>query len=164
VALEEISYGQQLFGWASPEWFEQNNHHGQTNLHNLMGNRPAHVLKNVGTYGTLAGFIVAPIVAMFFRRAYRPGHWSHFLLPRLEILVIAALAQLCTFLWDAPKSFMGEYWHHGWNELRELYWGTAAVAYISVIRKRLLTGTSRLDHAENRRGPFAIVADAADAA
>src|SRR5262245_41210044 len=71
VALEEISYGQQLFGWTSPEWFAKNNHHHQTNLHNLMGNRPSHILKNAGSYGTLLGFIMIPAVATRLRRAYR---------------------------------------------------------------------------------------------
>lgn len=139
VALEEISYGQQLFGWNSPTWFEQNNHHGQTNLHNLMGNRPSHLLKNFANYGTLVGFIVVPVIAMLRRGAYRQGHWTHYLLPRAELIVVAASAQLCSFLWDAPKAALGEYWHQGWNEMRELFWGMAALSYVVVMWQRLTT-------------------------
>jgi hypothetical protein len=142
IALEEISYGQQLFGWASPTWFEENNHHHQTNLHNLMGNRPSHVLKNVGNYGTLLGFIVLPAVTMRFQRAYRTGHWTHYLLPRMELMVVTGMAQVCSFLWDSPRSMLGDYWHQGWNEVRELYWGMAAVGYVIVIRGRLLARAS----------------------
>jgi hypothetical protein len=138
VALEEISYGQQLFGWTSPQWFEQNNHHGQTNLHNLMGNRPSHVLKNVAHYATLVGFIIVPVIAMLRRSAYRAGHWTHYLLPRAEVVVSAAIAQLCSLLWDVPKDVLGAYWHQGWNEVRELFWGMAALSYVAVMGQRLL--------------------------
>jgi hypothetical protein len=139
VALEEISYGQQLLGWKSPAWFEQNNHHGQTNLHNLMGNRPSHWLKNFANYATLIGFVIVPVIAMFRRGAYRPGHWTYYSLPRAELIVTAAIAQLCSFLWDAPKAVLGEYWHRGWNEVRELYWGIAALSYVFVMWQRLAT-------------------------
>ena len=139
VALEEISYGQQLFGWNSPRWFEANNHHGQTNLHNLMGNRPSHLLKHFANYGTLVGFIIVPVIAMFRRGAYRPGHWTHFLLPRAELIVPAAAAQLCSLFWDLPKTVLGEYWHQGWNEVRELFWGMAALFYVTVMWQRLIS-------------------------
>jgi len=153
VALEEISYGQQLFGWNSPAWFEQNNHHGQTNLHNLMGNRPSHLLKNFANHATLVGFIIVPVIAMFRSGAYRPGHWTHFLLPRAELIVIAAIAQLCSFLWDVPKSVLGEYWHQGWNEARELFWGMAALSYVLVIWQRLITSRQDTAASTNMTSP-----------
>jgi hypothetical protein len=34
-ALEEISWGQRIFGWESPEWFQLHNAQAETNLHNL---------------------------------------------------------------------------------------------------------------------------------
>lgn len=148
VALEEISYGQQLFDWNSPQWFEQNNHHGQTNLHNLMGNRPAHLLKNFANHATLLGFIIVPVIAMLRVGKYRPGHWTHYLLPRAELIVSATIAQLCSLLWDAPKSLLGVYWHQGWNEVRELFWGMAALFYVAVMWQRLITShdtESRID-------------------
>jgi len=36
VVLEEISWGQQLFNWRSPEFFLRNSLQGETNLHNLL--------------------------------------------------------------------------------------------------------------------------------
>lgn len=36
AAGEEISWGQRLFGLKSPEYFQQNNTQGETNLHNLV--------------------------------------------------------------------------------------------------------------------------------
>ena len=35
VALEEISWGQRLFGWSTPDWMAQRNIQGETNLHNI---------------------------------------------------------------------------------------------------------------------------------
>jgi hypothetical protein len=34
-AMEEISWGQRIFGWESPEWFQLHNAQAETNLHNL---------------------------------------------------------------------------------------------------------------------------------
>jgi hypothetical protein len=34
-ALEEISWGQRVFGWESPRWFMEHNAQHETNLHNL---------------------------------------------------------------------------------------------------------------------------------
>jgi hypothetical protein len=163
VALEEISYGQQLFGWTSPDWFQKNNHHHQTNLHNLMGNRPSHILKHIGSYGTLLGFIVVPAVAMRFQRVYRAGRWTYYLLPRTELMLVTGLAQACSFLWDSPKSMLGDYWHQGWNELRELYWGMAAVCYVVVIRARLLTAhnSSEREDGPNQRDQKTTMKNAA---
>jgi hypothetical protein len=141
VSLEEISYGQQIFQWASPQWFRDNNHHGQTNLHNLLGNQPSHILKRLGNYGTLVAFIVVPGVAMCTSRAYRAGHWTYYMLPRAELFAATALAQLCSVLWKA-KELLGDSWHRGWNEMREFYWAVAALSYVLVMRQRLLGADS----------------------
>ena len=36
VTMEEISWGQRLFGWSSPEFFKTRNIQGETNLHNFL--------------------------------------------------------------------------------------------------------------------------------
>jgi len=36
VIMEEISWGQRIFGWSSPEFFRERNLQGETNLHNLL--------------------------------------------------------------------------------------------------------------------------------
>ena len=35
-AIEEISWGQRVFGWESPDWFLRHNAQGETNIHNLV--------------------------------------------------------------------------------------------------------------------------------
>ena len=36
VTMEEISWGQRIFGWSSPEFFKTRNIQGETNLHNFL--------------------------------------------------------------------------------------------------------------------------------
>jgi hypothetical protein len=138
VACEELSWGQHLFNWSSPQWFIANNDHGETNLHNLFGNRPSHLLKDFGNIGSLLAFLIVPAVAMWRRGQYPAGHWTHYLLPRWELMSMVALAQLSQAIWDIPKPIIGEFWHQGWNELRELYWGMSFAAYAAVLSQRLL--------------------------
>ncbi|MBI4003948.1 MAG: hypothetical protein HY353_02905 [Candidatus Omnitrophica bacterium] len=37
VTGEELSWGQRLFGWTTPDWMAARNLQGETNLHNLVG-------------------------------------------------------------------------------------------------------------------------------
>ncbi len=138
VACEELSWGQHLFNWSTPQWFARNNDHGETNLHNMFGNRPSHLLKDAGNVGSLVAFLIVPAVAMWRRGQYPAGHWTHYLLPRWELMTMVALAQLSQAIWDIPKPIIGEFWHEGWNELREFYWGLSFVTYAAVLRRRLI--------------------------
>jgi hypothetical protein len=59
IAGEEISWGQRIFGWGTPEAFHGRNYQDETNVHNLGS---VHVLVNVvllaiGLYGTVAPFV-----------------------------------------------------------------------------------------------------------
>lgn len=56
VALEEIAWGQTLFGFESPDFFASNNEQGETTLHNLGGaHGNSHYLYMVFCLGGLAG-------------------------------------------------------------------------------------------------------------
>lgn len=54
-AGEEISWGQRLFNWSSPEFFASNNSQGETNLHNLVVNG---VKLNKLIFGLILGICV----------------------------------------------------------------------------------------------------------
>jgi hypothetical protein len=150
VALEEISYGQHLFRWTSPEFFQQYNQQGEMNLHNLMGSRPSKRLHLAADLGTAAGFVLLPLVLMLARRrrgisaahmpalvrkvfadAYVPGTWTYYLVPGLQLVGLVVLARLVGWLKKVPGAGVDH------NELRELLWSWAAFGYIAVIRKRL---------------------------
>ncbi len=45
VTMEEISWGQRVFGWGTSEFFKKNNLQGETNLHNMLTGPYSTVLK-----------------------------------------------------------------------------------------------------------------------
>jgi hypothetical protein len=136
VALEEISYGQHLLGWKSPQWFAEHNVKGESNLHNLYGDRPTRALRNLGLVGYAAVGIVLPAAAMAWYRRYPAGHWTHYLLPRGEIAALVALAILLRRLRKLPSTpFTGL--DLGLDEVMELYLAAAALVYMVVLWRRL---------------------------
>ena len=58
VVLEEISWGQRIFGWESPDYFKSQNLQGETNLHNIVTGPYSTSIKEAVTY-ILAGGLVA---------------------------------------------------------------------------------------------------------
>lgn len=61
IVGEEISWGQRLFGWGTPEPLQEVNRQGETNLHNIYGVQTAFAwaMFVVGLYGT-----AAPLLAL----------------------------------------------------------------------------------------------------
>src|SRR4029077_8686420 len=104
---------------------------------------PSHWLNRIASAGTIGGFIVLPILARIRRWAYRPGHWTYYLLPRAELMTNVVLAQLCQWLYDLPALKTDPVQLHlGWNEIREYYWGLLALMYVLIMWQRL-TGAQR---------------------
>jgi len=62
VFLEEISWGQRIFGFASPEFFSRNNLQGETNLHNFFTGPYATLLKDVIRWAVAIGLIIYGLV------------------------------------------------------------------------------------------------------
>jgi len=66
VVGEEISWGQQVFDWDSPDWFKEKNLQGETNLHNMVTGPYSTALKDVIEYtlaGGLIGYgLIAPVL------------------------------------------------------------------------------------------------------
>jgi tetratricopeptide (TPR) repeat protein len=76
VAMEEISWGQQVFGWESPDFFKANNKQGETNLHNFLTGPDGGWLKDFITVAlsiALAGYgLVYPLL---LKLRLRPVVW-----------------------------------------------------------------------------------------
>lgn len=145
VALEEISYGQHLFGWSSPEYFREHNLQGEVNLHNMLGSKPSKRMHMLADLGTAIGFVALPCLLWLGRRAgsrlpapfaanaaCRTGTWAYYLVPGLELVGIVVLARLVGWLKRIPGAGVDH------NELRELLWAWAAFGYTAVMRRRLL--------------------------
>jgi hypothetical protein len=144
VALEEISYGQHLFGWRSPEYFREHNLQGEVNLHNMLGSKPSKRMHMLADLGTGIGFVALPCLLWLGRRAgtrlpaplaasaaYAPGSWTYYLAPGMELIAIVVLARLVGWLKKVPGAGVDH------NELRELLWAWAAFGYIVLMRRRL---------------------------
>jgi hypothetical protein len=69
VALEEISYGQHLFGWHSPEYFREHNLQGEVNCTTCW--QQAEQACMVANLGTMIGFGALP--GLFWLDAQRPS-------------------------------------------------------------------------------------------
>src|SRR5262245_52630952 len=83
VAGEEISWGQRIFGWGTPEALDEINHQGETNVHNIRWVQSAY------GYAILLGAMycsLAPLaVAKFWGRRARQA-WSFLLVPPLCLI------------------------------------------------------------------------------
>ena len=137
AGLEEVSYGQHLFGWETPRWFTERNAQRETNLHNLFADRPGRALRNVALVAITLGGIVAPVAAMRAPSAYARGRWPYYLLPRGELIPLAA-GMLLMRLFRALPGHLREGWDLGLIEVMELYLALAALVYVLVLRRRLL--------------------------
>jgi tetratricopeptide (TPR) repeat protein len=76
VVLEEISWGQRIFGWESPDYFKSQNLQGETNLHNIITGPYSTSIKAAVTY-FLAGGLVAYglIYQLSMRLGWRFAMW-----------------------------------------------------------------------------------------
>lgn len=72
VFLEEVSYGQRLFGWRWT-WLQANNHQYETNLHNML---PLYGNVNAYLYFILAIAIIIPLLEYWGEKR---GYWGKFL-------------------------------------------------------------------------------------
>lgn len=139
---EEISYGQHIFQWDSPEYFEANNRQNETNIHNLeFFNRS--LLKWLIVVGAVVVGVIAPLI---FRRAGAPDFLRRsFLGPLLTAslataptaLIVLAM-QLAVKIANAFNDF--EFEENGFISLREateLYIAYFLLLYAWALFRRL---------------------------
>lgn len=81
---EELSWGQQLLRWDTPEAFQAVNDHNETNLHNMTpwaDEKP----KQVVDMSALIGGIILPLVFYFRRVRFAPSDWKYWFFPTLAV-------------------------------------------------------------------------------
>ena len=72
VVMEEISWGQRLIGFASPEYFRKQNLQNETNLHNFLTGPYNTALKAAISYGLAGGLVVyGLVVPLALRKGWR---------------------------------------------------------------------------------------------
>jgi len=134
VGLEELSYGQHLFGWESGAYFEDANVQKETNLHNLYSQRPQRLLSNIGEICIVVAGLILPAVMRFGKSPYAPGHWPRYILPRWELATVALLSVSLRLLKDRHPVILE---HKATDEFMEFLWAMGAVFLILAVARRL---------------------------
>ncbi len=106
VVLEEISWGQRIFGFSTPEFLKARNLQGEANIHNLFTGPYRTALKNFLSYALAAGLVgygtVYPIARSF---KWRPAVWLQKLGVAAPPLVVAPYFVIAAYLELKPFSF-----------------------------------------------------------
>jgi hypothetical protein len=137
-AGEEMSWGQQLFHWDSPEFFAEHNRQSETNLHNfssLFGRK----LRILCELFALVGGVIIPLrAAKKHTDPAKPGHWFW---PTRVCIPVASLAIL-TYMPDRWEDTFGEFESPFWASLRlsepqEYYFALFITIYLLSIAARV---------------------------
>ena len=132
LAGEEISWGQRIFGWQTPESMEQINGQGETTLHNIRGVQelvPAAMLL-ASLYGACA-----PLVWAAVRARWKKAASLQLIIPPLGLVpafgLAAAYRLFRLLVWPAADYGISEY-----SEVMELclYLGLALFCWLNVRR------------------------------
>lgn len=148
VALEEISYGQHLVEFESPQWFMENNKQQETNLHNLIGSKPSRRVRTLGNISFPVFCLVLPLIFLRNREAWTPGHWPYYLLPRTELISLTIVSLLVTVPKKFPENMLAHDWQTRLGEVKEFYWALIAFLYICLMSKRLTANASSEEQIE----------------
>lgn len=99
TAMEEISWGQQIFGWESGEVFQKNNLQGETNLHNFFTGPYSTVIKDALTYALALGMLLYGVVyPITLALRWSPARWVQGLgvpAPSMCLIPFFAVAAYC---------------------------------------------------------------------
>ena len=94
IFLEEISWGQQYFGWESTGVFKANNSQNETNLHNFFNPFFNFIYPAIGM-----SFIAIMLLVWFYSKAANP-YWFRLITPHQSLIVLT--------LFISGASFYGE--------------------------------------------------------
>ncbi len=139
-AGEEVSWGQHLVGWGTPETIAELNDQGETNLHNMSSwfdQKPRLLLE----LWVLAGGLVLPLVRRARGLHYDERDWRAWFWPTQVCVPAAALAILIKL----PPRIQGLFdlgplpVEIRWSEPQEYYFGVFLMLYLASAWVRLKT-------------------------
>ena len=134
IAGEEVSWGQHIFEWATPEFWSGVNDQGETNLHNTsswLDQKPRIIL----LIGVVTGGLVIPLLKKFKPSA---------LPKKFEIIFPPAILALTAFI-ALGTNFIDKIWEFftevpllsRGSEVEELYLFYFVLLYLVILRRRL---------------------------
>jgi tetratricopeptide (TPR) repeat protein len=110
VAMEEISWGQQIFHWESGEFFQKVNQQGETNLHNIFTGPYSTLKKQLLTYAVTVVFFIGGVVyPLLHRKGWSLAIWLEgrgVPVPPLCLIpffLLAAIAELSLFTFNEAE-------------------------------------------------------------
>lgn len=133
VAGEEVSWGQHIIGWTTPEFWAAVNDQNETNFHNTsswLDQKPRLLLE----IGVLVGGILIPL-ARRFRPGLLPARFA-VIYPPDWLWVTASCAVLCKLIDGVAEAFGGNVFERV-SEVIELYLYWFVFLYLLYIRARL---------------------------
>lgn len=136
---EEISWGQHLFGWNTPESIAQLNDQGETNLHNMSSwfdQKPRLVLE----LWILVGGILIPLLGVREQRRLSANVVSSWVWPTVECLPTAVLAILVRLPERLKDVFDLEAlpYEIRYSEPQEYYFALFLLLYLLALRRRVI--------------------------
>ena len=128
VAGEEMSWGQHILNWSTPDYWAQINDQNETNLHNTsswLDQKPRLLLE----IGVLVGGLIIPLLQKY-KSSLLPQRFA--IIYPSKILAVTALFILGTKIADKFEVF-----YRG-SEVLELYLFYFVLLYLVVLRRRIL--------------------------
>lgn len=117
---EEVSWGQHIFQWDSPEFFLENNRRNETNLHNMEFINKS-IPKWIVVIAMTVGGALLPFIFKQRKRSYQPHvHWIFWLLPT-RICIPAGIIVFLSNLAAKIPAINDIARHIGVRESTELY-------------------------------------------
>ena len=137
-AGEELSWGQQLFKWDTPEFIKALNDQNETNLHNMsswLDQKPRLLLE----LWVLIGGILLPLWRIIRKTSYPASDWKHWFWPEYVCLPTAFLAILVKVPERITDFFNYRLFENAlrYSELQEFYFALFLTIYLYSIHKRL---------------------------
>lgn len=142
IAGEEISWGQHLFNWQSPEVFREVNDQNETNIHNISSwfdQKPRLLLE----LWILVGGVCVPVYLWIKKRSLQDNNWPYWFWPTgicLPVALIAILVKMPERI-DNYLNVEGLMFVR-YSELQEFYFALFLFLYVYSFKKRLITHTN----------------------
>jgi hypothetical protein len=128
MAGEEISWGQRIFGWATPDFFRENNIQGETNFHNM----DTQLFQNILYFGGWLLLVALPFfgesIKKFFSRFKSLKFLGEWLPPTYFLLIFAAAFGFVNPIWADGGA--------GYSSILFSILGTAAILIYAVLKAR----------------------------
>lgn len=135
VAGEEVSWGQHILDWSTPEFWAGVNDQNETNLHNTSSwfdQKPRLIL----LIGVVVGGLIIPLLQRF-KPSILPKKFES-IFPPATLGIIAAVALSTNLLDKIFELFTGHPFLSRGSEIEELYLFYFVLLYLIALRRRLL--------------------------